>query len=225
MNEKLKLKTMKKFLSVFTLCLMSVFAFAQNYTMVPVQPQNNQLTIAGVLQLNINPYDPSEIQLEPMNGCKIAVPSNDQMYTVAEFTVSEMMNHITSPWQYWTNQLATVPFDATTGYGFLKFSNGDYGYAHFDMSIPGWTEFGYFKSSVGIAENEITFSIYPNPATSNIMLDIDNFCAVEIYNNCGQLVMTSSDKNINVSNLENGVYLLSVIYNNGNVCVKKIVKE
>lgn len=76
---------MKKFLSVFALCLMSVFAFAQNYTMVPVQPQNNQLTIAGVLQLNINPYDPSEIQLEPMMVVRLQFPATTKCTLLRNF--------------------------------------------------------------------------------------------------------------------------------------------
>lgn len=217
---------MKKVLSVFALCMMSVFAFAQNYTMVPVQPQNNHLTIGGVVQLNINPYDPSEVQLEPMNGCTIAVPSNDEMYTVAQFTVSEMMNRITNMWMYWTTEMATVPFDATTGYGFLKYSNGDYGYAKFDMSVTGgWTEFGYFQSGTGVSENEISYSIYPNPTTDIITLNVENFRNINIYNSCGQLVKSTNETSINLSDCEDGVYFVSVTFNNGNINVKKVVKK
>ena len=217
---------MKKVLSVFALCLMSVFAFAQNYTMVPVQPQGNQLIIDGMARVTINPYDPSEVQLEPINGTQIAVPGNDQMYSVQNFTVSQMMNHITSPWQYWSTNMVTVWFDEDPGYAFLKFSNGKFGYAKFDMSVTGgWQEFGYFQSTSGVNENEITYSIYPNPATDNITVNADNFRTIDIYNNCGQLVLSTNENSINVSDLEAGVYFVSVIFDNGNVSVKKVVKK
>lgn len=205
---------------------MGVFAFAQNYTMVPVQPQSGSLVIDGIQQLNINPYDPSEVQLEPKNGCQVAVPSTDQMYTVAEFTIDEMLNRIDNPWSYWTTELATVPFDATTGYGFLRFSNGKYGYAKFDMSVTGgWTEFGYFKNNVGIAELQNRIEVYPNPATSVLNIKSNESCMVEIFNNAGQLVMTTEESFVDVSEFEAGVYFVSVTFNDGNVLVKKIVKK
>lgn len=217
---------MKKVLSVLTLCLMSVFVFAQNFTMVPVQPQGGKLTIDGTIQLNINPYDPSEVQLEPLNGCQIAVPSGDQMYTIKNFTSAEMISHITSPWQYWTTEMATVMFDETTGYAFLHFSNGKYGYAKFDMSVTGgWQEFGYFQSATGVNENEITYSVYPNPATSTIQVSAENFRTINIYNSCGQLVRSTNEANIDVNNLESGIYFVSVVFDNGNVSVKKVMKK
>lgn len=217
---------MKKVLSVFALCLMSVFAFAQNYTMVPVQPTGNQVIIDGMARFTFNPYDPSEVQLEPMNGTQIAVPSNDQMYSVQNFTAAQMMNHITNPWQYWSTNMVTVWFDEEPGYAFLKFSNGKYGYAKFDMAVTGgWTEFGYFQTGSGVNESEITYSIYPNPATDNITVNVENFRTIDIYNNCGQLVKSTNENNININDLEAGVYFVSVIFNNENVSVKKIVKK
>lgn len=217
---------MKKILSVLALCLMSVFVFGQNYTMVPVQPQNGKLTIDGTIQLNINPYDPSEVQLEPMNGCQVAVPSTDQMYTIRNFTTTEMINHITNPWQFWTSEMATVMFDEVPGYAFLHFSNGKYGYAKFDLSVTGgWQEFGYFQSGTGVNENEITYSIYPNPATSTLMVNAENFRTIDLYNSCGQLVRSTNENIIYVNDLESGIYFVSVIFNNGNVSVKKVVKK
>lgn len=216
---------MKKILSVFALCLVSVFAFAQ-YTMVPVQLQGNQFVVDGTVRFVVNPYDPSEVQLEPQNGSQIAVPSTDQMYTVKNFTAAEMMSCITTPWQYWTSEMATVMFDETPGYAFLKFSNGKFGYAKFDMSVTGgWTEFGYFQSSTGISENEIGYSVFPNPATDNITVNVENFRTINIYNSCGQLVRSTNETSISVSDFEAGVYFVSVIFNNGNVNVQKIVKR
>lgn len=217
---------MKKVLSVFALCLMSVFAFAQNYTMVPVQPQGNQVIIDGMARFTVNPYDPSEVQLEPLNGTQIAVPSGDQMYTVKSFTAAEIVNPATARWSFWTTEMATVMFDETIGYAYLHFSNGRYGYAKFDMSVTGgWTEFGYLEDHSGINENEITYSVYPSPATDNITVNVENFRTIDIYNNCGQLVKSTNETSINVSNFEAGVYLVSVTFNNGNVIVKKIVKK
>jgi hypothetical protein len=58
-----------------------------------------------------------------------------------------------------------------------------------------------------------SISIYPNPATSeiNLVLPSENNYQIEIKNSIGQLIIKDQNKNkIDISNLINGIYFISV---------------
>ena len=82
---------------------------------------------------------------------------------------------------------------------------------------------------VGIRDNEITFSIHPNPATTEITIKAGNiFNTVEIVNFLGQTVISQNNSTdnvqIDVSNLNSGVYFVRIASENG-VNVQKFVKK
>ena len=70
----------------------------------------------------------------------------------------------------------------------------------------------------GIEENEnVAISIYPNPAHDIIFVGANNDLPVQniqLYNIAGQLVMTSNELEINVSELPEGVYFVTVFTEN-----------
>lgn len=59
------------------------------------------------------------------------------------------------------------------------------------------------------------FKVYPNPTSDYINIVANNLQKVEIYNSVGQIVSTSFDANqINVENIDNGVYTLKIYADN-----------
>jgi Secretion system C-terminal sorting domain len=80
-----------------------------------------------------------------------------------------------------------------------------------------------------VFDEVIDFKIYPNPA-SNI-LNIDNQIAIssfKIFNTLGSLILEKNsflEKNINISNLNNGVYFIEVVDIDNNKSVKRFVKQ
>lgn len=79
----------------------------------------------------------------------------------------------------------------------------------------------------GIEDVTVENSIYPNPATDNIIINsTENVQRVEIYNMQGQLVKVESGNvnNISVRDLANGMYTLKLTTDNG-TSVHKIVKK
>ena len=65
--------------------------------------------------------------------------------------------------------------------------------------------------------------IFPNP-TKNMLYFNQKFSLVKIYNMLGELSLVEENKHkIDVSILENGVYFIEVIINNGNVISDKII--
>ena len=63
----------------------------------------------------------------------------------------------------------------------------------------------------GIEENDnMTISVYPNPAHDKLFVNAANIQSVELYNISGQLMMSSTENEINVSEFESGIYFVRV---------------
>lgn len=80
----------------------------------------------------------------------------------------------------------------------------------------------------GMEEVGSSYEIYPNPTNGNIMVSGANINMVEVYNLCGQKVVSvngAQNVNVDMSALESGVYMVKVIEVNGNSTVNKIVKR
>ncbi|MCR4738525.1 MAG: T9SS type A sorting domain-containing protein [Bacteroidales bacterium] len=226
---------MKNIFTTMALCLVCAFgAFAQNYSTVQITPVNGVLTVNGVDQITIPNYDPSEVQLEPMAGF-VAVPSADQMYTVAEYATLDAVWNACNSSAIWADNLVTLDTYSgegmNTGYAALKFSGtpNTYGYAKFDKSVSGgWTEFGYFTTGNGVAERTNTISVYPNPVVETIRINNAEEAHVAIYDMKGQQVKlveyANANTMINVSDLSSGVYFVKVT-SGSKVNTVKFVKE
>ena len=89
-----------------------------------------------------------------------------------------------------------------------------------------------YTSSTGIEDNAQTetFSVYPNPATNNITIELsisDNSTA-SVYNLEGQMLLEqnllATKTEMDISSLSKGVYVIKLNTENG-VAVRKFVKE
>lgn len=95
------------------------------------------------------------------------------------------------------------------------------------MPILNVCELKNVEYGVSVEDMEMSsYDVYPNPANDVITIKADNVKQVIIYNSLGQM-MKSVDCNdnlneINVSDLENGMYFLNVIDNEGKMSTNKI---
>ena len=81
-------------------------------------------------------------------------------------------------------------------------------------------------SNVNFATNNLNFTLYPNPANSILNIDlISEIKSVEIYSLLGQKMFSSTQKQLNISNLASGIYMLKVQDMNGAIATQKLVKE
>lgn len=69
-------------------------------------------------------------------------------------------------------------------------------------------------------------SLYPNPAKGKVIIEGIQPAEVQVFNALGQLVKTVQGTNeINISNLKQGVYFVSIITENKERFIRKIVKN
>jgi Flp pilus assembly pilin Flp len=87
----------------------------------------------------------------------------------------------------------------------------------------------YDLSSILASDNFIlkNFSIYPNPASENVSIVLENNLQLErvnIYNSLGQLIRTENKNIIDVVSLESGSYYFEIITNQGKATKVILVK-
>jgi len=68
--------------------------------------------------------------------------------------------------------------------------------------------------------------IYPNPTTGMFFIDTDiDVKSIEIYNTSGQRILKTNQKNINLQNASNGLYIVNVYAADGTHASYKIIKK
>lgn len=68
--------------------------------------------------------------------------------------------------------------------------------------------------------------IYPNPTTGMFFIDTDiDVKSIEIYNTSGQRILKTTQKNINLENAANGLYIVNVYAADGTHASYKIIKK
>lgn len=72
--------------------------------------------------------------------------------------------------------------------------------------------------------NAANVSIYPNPTSGNLYVDVEGLQKVEIIDAVGRVVMSQNNGNVNMSELANGIYTVRVSAN-GTTTIKKVVKK
>ena len=74
--------------------------------------------------------------------------------------------------------------------------------------------------------NETSYNVYPNPVKDILTVKAENMRQVEVYNSLGQLVKSIScnddEVKINVNDMQNGMYFVNVIDNNGEMTTSKV---
>ena len=127
-----------------------------------------------------------------------------------------------------------VPFEefahagsASMAYKFHEESVDAY-IATFDLGLIKYTIDLTELGTPALEESSNPFVVYPNPATNtiNIKENGGTVTSVAIYNNLGQQVMKpSSEKQINITQLDSGVYFVKIKNVEGNYFVKRVLKK
>ncbi|MFA9390998.1 MAG: discoidin domain-containing protein, partial [Prolixibacteraceae bacterium] len=81
------------------------------------------------------------------------------------------------------------------------------------------------KDETGVDDIRNSVSFYPNPVKNQITLSVNDFTSVTVYSLSGVKLLNSIHKSFDVSNLENGIYLIKVNTSNGSILNAKFLKQ
>ncbi|MFL9844883.1 peptide-N-glycosidase F-related protein [Flavobacterium rhizosphaerae] len=101
--------------------------------------------------------------------------------------------------------------------------NGDQGYFPMSVYVMGTTA---TLSNDEFAVN--SFAVYPNPVNDIATINTGNNITAKsftVLNTLGQSVMNGTGNNINMGQLQNGVYIIKAEFDNGQVLTQKVVKK
>lgn len=92
-----------------------------------------------------------------------------------------------------------------------------------DPTNTGVTTLNAFPDNLNVVNFEAqNINIFPNPATDNLNIDTNyQNLAINIYDINGKLVLKSNKKQINISSLQTGIYLLNISSENSNNTITK----
>lgn len=114
----------------------------------------------------------------------------------------------------------------------ISYGNGTMNNFNYDPTTSNWVSGSPIASNVSCAslQNEDfqsknwSLRLYPNPAKEIVHITSDSeIKELVLYNLQGQIVVTTSQKEINVSNLQSGVYLVRAEDINGAIATQKLV--
>jgi hypothetical protein len=125
----------------------------------------------------------------------------------------------------------TIIFTSDYWAGYFSIYTGDFD-NDTDIDVFGGLsdKFSWYENNLILGNTEFAasqFSIFPNPTTNQftIQLDMDSELErINIYNNLGQLVHSTSVPVVDSSNLSSGMYYVEVITNEGKATKKLIIK-
>ncbi|MFK7747771.1 MAG: T9SS type A sorting domain-containing protein [Kordia sp.] len=147
---------------------------------------------------------------------KVAVSDSDPLFTDA--TNSDFTIQMGSP-AIDSGDNTKVPVEITEDFlGNQRIFNSDV-----DMGVY---EFG--SSTLGVQEvyKLVSFVIYPNPVKNQLNIHIEGEIKnIEVYNYTGQKVIQTTKGQIDTSNLASGMYILKLYKENGEVGVKRFLKQ
>ena len=95
------------------------------------------------------------------------------------------------------------------------------------MPVLNVCQLQHVEQGMSVEENVETANyVYPNPVKDVLTITADNIKQVVMYNSLGQIVKTvdvdEDNMQINVSDLQNGMYFVNIIDNAGNVTINKV---
>ena len=81
------------------------------------------------------------------------------------------------------------------------------------------------QGNAGISTLESTpVAVYPNPATDKVTVLVDNISRVEVLDISGRVIATTTEHEVNIADLESGVYFFRVITPQGTYS-QRVVKK
>ena len=145
--------------------------------------------------------------------------------------ITDMFEYSTGSYE-WIESGAVNIWSVLDGYG-LGYPDFYVAFVYYSTTegAASW-EIDYVKvisyGAESVAEQNSTIGLYPNPASEQVSFVLESDAQVSIFDMTGRKLnevnMAAGDAQLNVSELEGGVYFVNIRYANGGMAVSKFVK-
>ena len=150
---------------------------------------------------------------------------NGVLDSSATFTPASLIYLATPPANNNRFCLGAVNYINTTGFSGTIDEVFIYGRAITAAEVTGLYNSTYLSIQDFKVQN-LEASICPNPTSNNFTVEIKNDVkSIEIYSLQGQKVLTTTNKNVNVSNLSKGIYLVRIEDVDNAIATQKLIVE
>lgn len=167
------------------------------------------------------------------NGCDSVVTLTLTIDETPAANVSNVSNTLTAAqsgvsYQWIDCNNANSPINGATNQSFTPNANGSYAVI-LENGTCSVTSACTAITTVGLDELTAKTTIYPNPASNQIVVEGSLGSNVSIFNQFGQLVsqtvLNSNQENIDISNLADGVYSVQILQTNETQSIHKLIKQ
>jgi len=95
-----------------------------------------------------------------------------------------------------------------------------------ELSDRGWCSVNCPTTGINENININNIQIYPNPTNGQINIDTEKTIKqVKVHNSIGQLILISTKRSFEISNLISGIYYITIEFETGEVEHKKLIKQ
>ena len=118
--------------------------------------------------------------------------------------------------------------NATGNYSSFAFTKNDVEELQAPFNVPSFSDISIDWKPSGVSvesiSNLVVLDIHPNPSNGIFKIESENIETVEVRSITGKLILKTSSNHIDISQQENGIYLV-VAFHNGQRIINKIVKQ
>lgn len=167
------------------------------------------------------------------NGCDSVVTLTLTIDEIPTANVSNVNNTLTAAqngvsYQWVDCNNGNAPINGATSQSFTPNANGSYAVI-LENGTCSVTSACTAITTVGLDELTAKTTIYPNPASNQIIIEGSLGSYVSIFNQFGQLViqtvLNSDQESIDISNLADGVYSVQILQTNDTQSIHKLIKQ
>lgn len=187
---------------------------ANNAIHFPLSPSNHSVSVSNVINTwyhYVVIYD----------GTNSKIYRNGALVNSAAKTINTGVNS--------TANLFRLGLTESGGTGYFNGAIDDlkiYNFALSDAQVTNLFTNNSLLSSQNFNQNNLEVSLYPNPTNNVLNIEMTNDVkSIEIYNIQGQKVKVANQKQINVSDLANGMYMIKIQDTENAVSTKKFLKN
>lgn len=151
-----------------------------------------------------------------------------QMYIVTTSSDPEEGGVTTGDGTYQEGTTVTITATANSNYNFLNWTENDITVStdeSYSFVITGDRDLvAVFELITGVYNHVEAISIYPNPTSGLINIQLKSFATAKVYDQAGKLLLSTTEGQLDLSPFKSGTYILKIETESGDTFTHRVIK-